>query len=94
MGQSYAIQKKVTIEDSETLTGTNGGDWYGYQKRERKLHYVTLYDTETISGVCVCVLTGIWNKQYDLIVRLWSSKPWSGVATVLDSDTYCYVILP
>ena len=42
----------------------------------------------------VCVLTGLPTEQYDQIMRWWSSKPQSGIATVLDSDAYCYVILP
>ena len=42
----------------------------------------------------VCVLTGLQTEKYDRIMRWWSSKPQSRIATVLDSDTYCYVILP
>ena len=42
----------------------------------------------------MCVLTGLWNEQYDKIMRWWSSKPQSGIATVLDSAAYCYVIIP
>ena len=42
----------------------------------------------------VRVLTGLWTGQYDRIVRWWSSKPQSGIATVLDSSAYYYVLLP
>ena len=48
------------------------------------------YDVE----VCACVLTCLRNGQYELIMRWWSSKPQSGIATVLDYSAYCYVILP
>ena len=44
--------------------------------------------------VCVFVLTGLRTGQYDQIMRWWSSNPQSGIATVLDSVDYCYVILP
>ena len=43
---------------------------------------------------CVCVLTGLWNKKYDRIMRWWGSKPQSGIDEVLDSAAYCYVLLP
>ena len=35
-----------------------------------------------------CVLTGLQDGQYDLIMICWISKPWSGVATYLDSVSY------
>ena len=44
--------------------------------------------------MCVCVLTGLQTEQYDQIMRWWGSKPQSGIAQVLDSAAYCYVILP
>ena len=43
---------------------------------------------------CVCVLTGLWNKKYDRIMRWWGSKPQSGIDEVLESAAYCYVLLP
>ena len=42
----------------------------------------------------VYMLTGLWTGQYDLIMRWRSSKPQSGIATVLDSAAYCYVLIP
>ena len=42
----------------------------------------------------MCVLTGIRTGQYDRIMRWWSSKPQSGIDTVLESAAYCYVIIP
>ena len=42
----------------------------------------------------VCVLTGPQTGNYEQIVRWWSLKPQSGIATVLDYTTYCYVLLP
>ena len=43
--------------------------------------------------ILVCVLTSLWTGKYDQIMRWWSSKPQSGIATVLDSVAYCYVLL-
>ena len=40
------------------------------------------------------MLTGLRTGQYDQIMRWWSSNPQSGIATVLDSVDYCYVLLP
>ena len=42
----------------------------------------------------VCVLTGLHNEQYDQITRWRSSNTQSGIAAVLDSAAYCYVIIP
>ena len=39
------------------------------------------------------MLTGLQTGNYDQIMRWWSSKPQSGIATVLGSVTYCYVLL-
>ena len=47
-----------------------------------------------LDDIDVCVLTGLRNGQYDQIMRWWSSKPHSGIATVLDSVDYCYLRLP
>ena len=43
--------------------------------------------------VCVCVLTGLQTKQYDQIMRWWGFKPQSGIAKVLDTAAYCYVLI-
>ena len=40
-----------------------------------------------------CVLTGLWDGQYDRIMRWFSSKTQSGIATTLDYVAYWYVIL-
>ena len=48
----------------------------------------------TLVTIYVCVLTGIRTGQYDQIKRWWSYKTQSGIATVLDYTTYCYVLLP
>ena len=45
-------------------------------------------------GVCVCMLANLRTGKYDRIMRWWGSKPRSGIATVLDSPTYCYIIIP
>ena len=45
-----------------------------------------------ILPVFVCVLTGLWTRKYDQIMRWWSSKPQLGVDTVLDYVTYGYVL--
>ena len=42
----------------------------------------------------LCVLTGLWTDQYDQIMRWYSSKPQSGIATVLYYADYFYIILP
>ena len=42
----------------------------------------------------VCVLTGLHTEQYEQIMRWWGSNPQSGIAKVLDSAAYCYVIIP
>ena len=42
---------KVTVGDRKTLTGTKKGDWHGWQKRDRKLHYVKLTNIEVISDL-------------------------------------------
>ena len=47
-----------------------------------------------ILPVFVCVLTGLWTRKYDQIMRWWSSKPHSGIATVLEPVAYCYIRLP
>ena len=39
---------KVTIRDSRILTSTNHRDWHSYQKREREIHHVMLYDMAII----------------------------------------------
>ena len=36
----------------------------------------------------VCVLNGLQDGQYDWIMRWWSYKPHSEIATFLDSDAY------
>ena len=41
----------------------------------------------------VCVLNGLWTGKCDQIMRWWSSKPQSGIATVLDYVEYFYVDL-
>ena len=41
----------VTVGDSRTLTGTKYGDWYGYQICDRKIHRVTLLNTDVIPGL-------------------------------------------
>ena len=44
--------------------------------------------------ITMCVLNRLRTGQYDQIMRWWSSKPHSGIATVLDSVAYGYVLLP
>ena len=44
--------------------------------------------------VCVSVLTGLWTKKYDRIMRWWDSKPQSGIDQVLDYAAYCCVLYP
>ena len=44
--------------------------------------------------MCVCVLTGLRDGKYDLIMRMWGSKPQSVIATYLYSVAYCCVLLP
>ena len=43
-------EARVAVGDSRTLTGTKCGDWHRYQKRDGKLHHVTLSDTAIIPG--------------------------------------------
>ena len=43
--------------------------------------------------MCVCVWTGFGNGKYDQIMRWWSSKPESAIATVFEYVAYCYVHL-
>ena len=40
------------------------------------------------------VLTGLWDGQYDQIIRWCISKPRSGIDIDLDSVAYCSVLLP
>ena len=44
---------RVAVGDSRTLTRTKRGDWYVYQRRDVKLHNVTLSNTDVISGLHV-----------------------------------------
>ena len=41
----------VIIGDSITLTGGGCRYWYVYQRRDRKLYHVMLYDTAAIPGL-------------------------------------------
>ena len=43
--------------------------------------------------VCVCVLNGLWDAQYDWIMRLLISNPQSMIAKFLYSAAYCYQLL-
>ena len=45
-------------------------------------------------GIAVCVLNGLLTRKNDQIMRWCISKTHSGIATVLDSVAFCYVLLP
>ena len=45
------IKTKVTVGDHKTLTVKKRGDWHGCQKRNRKLHHLTLTNTAVIPGL-------------------------------------------
>ena len=42
------FKTQVTIGDSRTLTGTTFGNWHGWQRRDRKIHRVTITNTYVI----------------------------------------------
>ena len=44
-------------------------------------------------SVCVCVLNGLWDGKYELIMRWCSSNTQSGSATCLDSASYSEQLL-
>ena len=44
-------ETRVTTGDSRTITGVKHGDWSGYQRRDRKLHHMTLSNTAVIPGL-------------------------------------------
>ena len=41
-------ETRVTVGDSGTLTNTKHVNWHGYQKRDVKLHHVTLFDSAAV----------------------------------------------
>ena len=45
------IETKVIIGYGKTLPGTKNGDWHVWQKRNVKLHHVTLTNTTVIPGL-------------------------------------------
>ena len=44
-------ESQVTLEDSRTLTGKKCGGWHGYQRRDEKIHRMTLSNTVVITGL-------------------------------------------
>ena len=44
-------ETRVTVGDNRTLTGTKGGDWNRYKRREGKTHNMTLSNTDVITGL-------------------------------------------
>ena len=44
-------RKQVTVGYSGTITGTNRGNWNGYQKCDGKLHHMMLFDTAVVPGL-------------------------------------------
>ena len=54
----------ATEGDSRTLTEKKLSNWYGYHRRGRKLHHVTLYNTAIISGLHANIfIVTLWLKQ-------------------------------
>ena len=41
-------ETKVTVGDRKNITGTKRGEWHGRQKRNGKIHHVTLTNTSLI----------------------------------------------
>ena len=44
-------ETRVTVGDSIKLTGTNHGNWHGWQKCDGQLHCVTFKNTAIIPGL-------------------------------------------
>ena len=54
--QKYA-ETRVTIGDSETLTGIKCVNWQGYQKRDGEIHHVIFSNKSAIPGLQKIYLT-------------------------------------
>ena len=42
---------QVTVRDSRTPTGIKHGNWHGYQRRDGKIHHLTLSNMAIILGL-------------------------------------------
>ena len=75
-------------------------DWYKVMLEHIHVKGLDFGDDDDIKllqeavDATLCVLTGLWDRQYDLNMRWWSSKPQLGIATALNSIAYCYIFLP
>ena len=50
-------EMRVTVRNSKTLTKQKRGDWHRYQRRDGKVHHVTLTNTSGIPGLHVNLFT-------------------------------------
>ena len=46
----HNAETRVTVGYSRNLNGKTG-NWRGYQKRDKKLHHVMLFDTDIMTGL-------------------------------------------
>ena len=51
MSKLHDTETRVSTGDSVTLNGIKRDNFHGYQKRDKKLHFVKIYDPSIIPGI-------------------------------------------